>query len=265
MARKKKGDAKEVVLECQVPPAVLIANGENELELIPGNDGDVPGEGAISSGWEWTPSSNLYGVFWEGSIDLSGLMADDRTLFTTAATIQESGPIKTQPAYTFPTPYVPNDFYFVTVDIVSDVPLSKQEVSKAISGITAPGFIGNDITSEWEQIIYGRRTTQVMRQKVIPELNPIDPTAPTIYHVHNNLWCDPVSEYTFGSGAPTASRKLYLYRMVSQQRTVYTFGPGGQIDIPSSRFVIGGFTAKEGDLSHLMRMSRSFEHAQRVE
>ena len=65
---------------------------------------------------------------------------------------------------------------------------------------------------------------------------------------------------TFGSGEATTVQKLWIYRVI----TIVEGGvpvPATTLEIPASRLIMPGVVMKEGDLSYMMRLKRSYELA----
>lgn len=256
-----KDEGKEAVLTEEITSCILRYD-ENintwELQYDPQT---FVTAGPTSSGWTQPGAGAGFSILWEGTIDLAGLNAQEKTLFTTGATMQQSGPIRgTQ--INPPPPYTPIDYRFYERVIVSDVPITDPNNFGPIDGETGPGFLGSGIDTDWEQIIYARHRVLTIPQKVTPVINP---GAPQEWQIVNTFNAVVLNEETYGSGSPTAGNKLYVYKRVDLFSGPFNPGTNAEIKIPSSRFVLGGFTAKEGDLSHLMRMRRSLEQQVRTD
>ena len=75
----------------------------------------------------------------------------------------------------------------------------------------------------------------------------------------NNLQST-VTGGSYGSGEPTTREKLYLYRFIVVSTLVPFTGPEGIIAY-DTRFILGANIIKESELSHMMRLKRSYELA----
>jgi len=63
--------------------------------------------------------------------------------------------------------------------------------------------------------------------------------------------------WSFGSGEPSASERLWLYRLFYITKPTLTVGDG--IQFPEIRYVAQGIAAEEDDYVYLNRLRRSYE------
>jgi len=194
------------------------------------------------SGWAFLPS--IYPTSsWEQlgvaqfcqrlTIDLGGLSNQERTLFFEANLLQR------------PRSYIPyqlNPLAGLSVTdqiVVSSVPLEDYDTAvlpDAFSGMFA-GF--NQSTDEFNQTILGEGV-QVVQNSNILHILPV------------------TDSYSFGSGEPTATSKLYLYRWISINASG-PLDPGDHFTIPAIRYLGIGISGKEKDLVYIERLRRSYE------
>jgi len=179
---------------------------------------------ALSGGWQKSSANNS--LYYETQIDLGGLFAEGMTFFPAGAAVQE-GYAFSRTAGTFGG--TPMQVY----DVVSMAPLSDIEVWNGIP----PGFSTSQ--NNWHSIVWGRH-----RELFNPQFSTNQATV--IFPINSSL---------IGSGEPTATETLYVYRVV-----IFATPPSGAefVEIPPSRFIIDGAVAKEEDLEYIMRLKRGY-------
>jgi hypothetical protein len=69
-------------------------------------------------------------------------------------------------------------------------------------------------------------------------------------------------QWNFGSGEPTASGDLYLYRWVTITSNAGIALNNNVITVPDMRYVATGIAAKEPDLVHINRLRLAYEAQQ---
>ena len=166
-----------------------------------------------------------------GYYDLSGLRLKDLSLFFSNVDVQEGwAPTGDMTAFSIvdliTTEFVPDDQVLLSFESTGGVPLAPV------------GFLRS--TFNMEQVVYGRTRKYVMSTTGTfasqPQLS---------------------SATSWGSCLATAGDKLYITRYVIT--AVPT--PGLRFDIPPAHYLTAGIIAEEPELEYLMRMKRSYEHA----
>ena len=180
--------------------------------------------------WEKLGLTNTF--LYQDQIDLSGLAADERTLFFGTQILQRAD------AYLSTVTMAPTGGALVKdVTIISDIPLTDPTHGGA-SPFNAQnaGFTnsGDEYTSV--KLGIGRMWSQTT-------------TAP-LSLVNSDSW-------EFGSADPTASDTLYMYRYIAIE--VPTPAPADAIQVPATRYVATGISTQESDLVYVNRLRRSYE------
>jgi len=186
---------------------------------------DIQGDG-------WEIISNAAGgqaFVWKGYIDLSGYAREDQTWFTQSVQIQGAD---------FPLVMSPTIAGVVTfIDVVSEVPLSDQDLTDASTGLVFPGGPTSEV--DLQQIIWGRiryySVDGTLSQGVGSAIN--------------------IGSSFFGLNNGTSRDKLYLYRVINMVQ----LGVGDGVGLGECAFVIAGAVDKEPDLEYIMRLKRSYE------
>ena len=170
------------------------------------------------------------GIYSEQYFDLSGYELDDLTLVPKFMQLQDGG----NPYFAGPT---------VTTLHVFDI-ISQERLDPATFFLLAgtgnyPG--SPDTTEDWSQIL-------MLNKRFMTPQNEFTSA---------NLML-PATSGSFGSSEPTAVAKLWCYRIII---TGGTISPGETLEIPATRFVLGGTVIDEPDLEYMMRLKRSYEIA----
>tara|TARA_R110002110_G_scaffold8496_2_gene42640 strand:+ start:36 stop:713 length:678 start_codon:yes stop_codon:yes gene_type:complete len=193
-----------------------------------------------SNGWSALPG--YLGVYWEGSIDLSGYARDYKTFYPAGGVVQE-GP------YSFEVAGSGSIVYY----IVSSVPLDAETIFfQLASGLAGPGFINLGLiatagfagSQNWETTLFAESQMLVTNANILP--NP--------FGIQQRL-----ERNQSGSLSPTAAQVLYCMKMVIPLATDST-----SIGIPASRVILPGTMDQEPELEYMMRLSRSVELANQV-
>ena len=127
------------------------------------------------------------------------------------------------------------------VEMISDVPISNADLQIIAGnlGTNVPGMIGSK--QDFTTILYGNYRLYVPNASL------------TAFPGFLQL----ISTGAFGSKEPTASDRLYCYRIIK------CFGaPGETLAAPACRVGLFGAMYIEGDIEYLMRLKRSYELAQ---
>lgn len=163
--------------------------------------------------------------------DLSGYRLKDLSLFFSSVDVQEGwSPTGDMTSFSvvdlITTERVPDDQIQNSLESTGGIPLAPV------------GFLRSSFNME--QVVYGRTRKYV--------------TSPTgTFALHPQL----SSATNWGSCQATAGDKLYITRYVITS----TPTPNLTFNIPPAHFLTGGIVAEEPELTYLMRMKRSYEHA----
>lgn len=196
---------------------------------------EIPGLGLIRVGTDisitpetvsgWTLIAGTYICYYETYFDLAGMSMEEKTLFFSGAA--------TQNVYT-PTsnPATPGN-RFIIVDLMTTKPLNEEELQFAlVFGNTAAQ--GTVLT--YDQTVY-------MRLRVLN--TDLDNQAAT--------FMIPISDEQMGSLEPTASDRIYCYRIVSLT------GTDGSYGVYPVRYLLRAEAKEEPEYEYLMRLKRSYE------
>jgi hypothetical protein len=196
----------------------------------------------LSSANGWTPLPGSLGIYWEGTIDLSGYARDYKTFYPAGGIVQE-GP------YSFEVGGSGSIVYY----IISSVPLNPETIFFQLgSALAGPGFVnlnaiaaaGFTESQNWETTTFAESQILVTNSNITP--NP--------FGIQQRL-----ERNQSGSLAPTASDTLFCMKMVIPLATDQT-----TIGIPASRIILPGTMDQEPELEYMMRLSRSIELANQV-
>jgi|TARA_R110002096_G_C14614032_1_gene723650 hypothetical protein len=179
----------------------------------------------------------------EEVLDVSGWGLQDLSFFPIQAGIQEGCEFR----------YIIDDTLDV-IDMITDCPLDALdfiENNLLQYPFTMPGLYARrnsnlDATNPvlgWENVLYGQLRTMQHNSNLI---------GTTVLPVNIN---------DFGSMNPTATDKLYFYRILLPRKGT-TVQVGGFSASPASRFIIKGQLKSEGELSYVYRLIDSFKVTQ---
>lgn len=184
--------------------------------------------GVTGSGWVQSSHYN-YTFYNQSYIDCAGLAQKEATLFVKAATVQRG-------SYNYISPAVAGDRMYV-YDIMTSIPIdiAKQDIQLDIlfRGLGMPGT-----TLNYEHVLYHRM------QIFSYDVDMANGTA---------LLAD---ETQIGSLQPTASDRIYCYRLVAFT-TDGTPDTGGVL--APVRFLLEVDTKEEPQYEYLMRLKRSYD------
>jgi len=185
-------------------------------------------EDVLSTGGNWRPISGSPGLFISDTyFDLAGMTREDMTLFFEGAAVQELKNPTSFPATAGNTLQV--------ADVMSAVPLTDTEAAFYLFG--ANFHIANTSTLSFDQTIYGRvRVFNV----------DLDNQA--------GGFMIQLSDTQTGSLEPTASDRVYCYRVVQYNGAIDT-----RIDLFGARYILRATAKEEADYQYLMRLKRSYE------
>lgn len=163
--------------------------------------------------------------------DLSGYRLKDLSLFFSSVDVQEGwAPTGDMNAFSIVD--------LVTTEFIPDNQVQLSLESTGGAPLAPVGFLRS--TFNMEQVVYGRTRKYI--------------TSPSgTFALHPQL----SSQTTWGSCQATAGDKLYITRYI------ITATPTADVtfSIPPAHFLTGGLVAEEPSLEYLMRMKRSYEHA----
>ena len=170
------------------------------------------------------------------TLDVAGLSTEDRTLFFGNQKLQRSL------AYTTSVTASPaGGGSVLDIVVVSDVPLG--DAADATPFSLMAGF--NMSPDNYENTKLGVGAVYV--QSTNAPLTMIQSDS-----------------YDFGSGDPTASDRLYLYRWVSIISGATIAGAGDLLSVPDIRYSASGISTQEPDLVYINRLRLSYEQAQTI-
>lgn len=195
------------------------------------------------NGWQLVPIAPV-GLFWQGTIDLGGWVAEKLTFFPRAGFIQEG-----------PWWIVGDDGSGQTaVTIISTIPLNPDEVLLQIADNGGPAMLGIGIANDQQNY-----ETLMFCETQVNLLNSTNPALGI---------CTPLTNKQTGSLEPTAADTLYVMKLIFPFTAVPAAIPpepagpstiGTGLLIPASRVVVTGSFVKEDDTVYLMRLKRSLE------
>lgn len=197
--------------------------------------------------WTVDPSDVIYtGANWEKlaagtflsreTLDIAGLSKQDLTLFFASQGIQRSFCYVTT---VLVTPV--GGAGCVDVFIVSDVPLGD-----ATSVTPFSEFAG-----------FSKSPDDYINTKFAQGRVMVQSTNAPLTMIESDQW-------NFGSGQPTASGDLYLYRWVTITSNAGIALNGNLVTVPDFRYVATGITTKEPELVHINRLRLAYEQQQSV-
>jgi len=195
--------------------------------------GGVPNQYTIgSSQSNWVQTNPPNGFFVSSTyFDLAGLTQREKTLFFKGATVQQIGNPSIQPASA-------GDLC-ILYDIMSSSPMTNADLA-SFSGNGNFSGLATGATSglTFDQTIYARRREYVVS---------VDLAAWGSMQL--------VSDDQLGSLNPTASDRVYSYRVI----TVVASGTNKDITVLSSRQILSAEAREEEEFEYLMRLKKSYE------
>jgi hypothetical protein len=202
-------------------PLYVTKTAPGDFDITP-----VAGQDGYNDGW-----TKLDGLVFasERILDCAGLAMEEETLFFDGITVQEGGTTNTIAGGA-------GDSY-ITFDIVSTVPLNLGNDFASMIFFGA-GFPGGGVAN-FEHIPYAKNTRYTL---------DLDTAAAFAFKV---------SSEQYGSMEPTASDRLYVYRMVFIYDTSTTGITG--VGVNGARVLFAITTKEEATYQYLMRLKRSYE------
>jgi len=176
----------------------------------------------------WTNSGLPNAIMYEGSFDLSGYDLDKLTFVPTGGMVQDPGRFVGENL---------SDVDVEVLDIICTERLDLATIDQQLLAGAVPGMMGTQ--EDWSQIVFGQyRVMSTNTNYVSLDIMSV------------------ISAGVFGSAAPSATSRLWIYRVV---RINGTKVPTSELRIPAARFVLPGLVVKEEDLPYMMRLKRSYE------
>ena len=162
-------------------------------------------------------------------IDLAGLAMDAETIFPQAITVQ----MTSQPFINT----LAAGRQLAILDLITSIPLDLTSTywTSGIWLTDGPGFALSE--SNFEHVLYARNNAYS---------TTVDLAA---------TWPQLVSTHQFGSMAPTASDRVYCYRIVSFDNDAEVTS----ITLPATRFLLVVDVKAEPEFEYLMRLKRSYD------
>ena len=184
-----------------------------------------------SNGWRSGGANSLY---YETYIDLSGFEMEDLTILPMETAVQDPG--------LYSGGRLTGALW--VMDVVSQERLPRSTLENMLNIAdndynNAPGMMGQP--QEFTNITMGQL-------RIMGNTAQIATTGQTL-----PPWISQ-SLSTFGSGAPVAVQKLWVYRFVLLQAS-----ENDPLNIPASRILLRGMVTKESDLVYIQRLRRSYE------
>ena len=215
----------------------------------------------LTSGQNWRPLANTNNAYWmhEDVIDLEGYTMKDMTAYFRQSFEQRGGIYSVQWKANPPQPLTSFAAGFIEMLLITTAPMT--DANLATNVIAAPGFVSisggiyDYANVNREMIIHGRYY-----------LYGIDSNFGSDTFLENGAaYTRVVQEYDFSSLEPTATDKLYVYRVFffSDPATEVTSGLN-QVSIPPCRILLDTNFAMEEEIPYLMRLKRGYELANQV-
>ena len=199
----------------------------------------------------------------ESKLDLSGYAREDLTVFFRNSFEQDAGLESVRWSIgTAGDPIVATEATTLETIIISSVPMNDAQLLFSLT--SSPGFIPPGLTGvDWgnfnrEHIIHGSLTLWAPDLTIASGSLTTDSTG-LLSVARRNI---------FSSLEPTAADCLYCYRVLALSDAYQGAGsPGSGISnavMPGKRVLMSITTEKEPDLTHMMRLKRSYELANQV-
>lgn len=216
----------------------------------PGTGNFIPSEEDSFNAWNQQKGWHKFGplgnnlVFTQGDLDLAGLTIDNQSIFFENIVLQEPVPIVVSDRGVSGDGGGPYDesgpvvgAAIIVNDLVTTVPLDTTNVNMMTAA--AAGYAGFRTISRmtFEHVVYNRTRIFALDLDFGSSVAQLTSSTQT------------------GSGMPTASDKLYIYRFVSWDNKL----KNANVTIPPSRIVFGITSKKEHDVEYLFRLKRSYE------
>lgn len=179
-----------------------------------------------SQGWV-SPTNGLFVS--ETYFDLAGLAMDDETIFFEGMAVQQTG---------LPAIQGQAGDNYVQYDIMTSIPIDTSDVALlGLFSVRGLGFLGGELN--YEHVLYQRTRRYTL---------DLDTTARMAM-----LALDEQS----GSMAPTASDRIYCYRIVVLDAA--TLSSAANINVQPARYLIQAVPKEEPEFQYLMRLKRSYD------
>ncbi len=196
----------------------------------------------------------------ESTIDLAGYTRQEDFTVYFRSSFEQVGGIYTV-SWIFQTKDLsPGDAIFGEQVIVSSVPLTDNQL--IFTFVDSPGFPGISgsgadtfRTGDRTTVIHGHRIDHALSTTIGSD--PLNDTG-TGYSM-------PIQDNYYSSLEPTAADTLYVYRLIALPLSNVPLNTAVSIfQVPSRRIIMDVTLDKESELSHMMRLKRSYELANQV-
>lgn len=190
---------------------------------------------SAGSNWNKISDPSLNNMFLSATyIDLAGLSVEDETVFFSGAAVQEAG-------YRTIVQGGSGDQIAIW-DILTSIPVDFEALDPSwiYTGLGFPECILN-----FEHVLYQRKQVWALT-------SDLTTLAPQL-----------IEETQSGSMLPTASDRIYSYRLIQLGMFSPTMGPPPSgailVTVPSARHVIQAEAKKEPEYQYLMRLKKSYD------
>lgn len=216
---------------------------------------------AASSGQNWRPLANTNNAYWlhEDVIDLEGYTMKDMTAYFRKSFEQRGGIYAVQWNASTSNPLTSFDAGFIEMLLITTVPMTDANLEASV--VAAPGFlsISGQIYDygnfNREMVIHGRLYLHGIDSAVGAD----------VFTANGAAYTRIIQEYDFSSLEPTATDKLYVYRVLFFSSPAREEQSGlTQVTIPSARILLDTNFAMEDEIPYLMRLKRGYELANQV-
>lgn len=198
----------------------------------------------VSDDWDLQPIGIITNEGWQKlgpsfflnrqTIDLHGLTAEEKTMFFSTQFLQRATRYSTTMNFATSGGMTITDQFIISDSPLDDIIGTVPDNARSFEA----GF--NTSPDDYITIKLGEGVVMAQNNAIPLVLSLVD-------------------GYSFGSGDPTATNKLYCYRFVDLDTTLTPIPPGSLIELPSVRYVGVGVTTKEKSLVWMQRMKRAFE------
>lgn len=201
----------------------------NLVKEIPNTDITFDGAmfSASSDQWNVVQVFGTAVAYYESYIDMAGHVRDHKTFFPAGFEMQEGGVFNS----TITNPVI------IQYDVVSSTPINAVQFANTSGAAIAPGMMRS--FDDFQNILWGQMVVRGKTSNVV-----------------NGQVLSIIDRSNIGSGSPSASDRLYVYRFVL---TDVAAAPNEAVRIPSSRIVGAGLVSEEPDLEYIWRLRRSYE------
>jgi len=234
----KKDQVKERLLRKFIPPLHVSVEG-SDYTVSGGGWSILTAEDSVGGATHW--------ALFRSYFDLSGLVAEQETMFTVNPAFQEGcdwNYITTNPQGALQCWDMLSQEFITNETFDGVVPLSGNWIPPGLSGGESQfGIIRVGEAYELEDIHYGNARSFQFGAVTALTSSPFLPN-----QTRSTSW---------GVGSATAGQKLYICRAV-HITSALALAPGNEIRTPPTAVVVPALIAKESDLRYIERLRRSY-------